>query len=283
MDVLRYDDPVAFRRDGEPVLLASPARNNLPLAILQVLQDQPEVYPIFHLWIALRDGLPKGVALQTEPFNVLLAEPLEGEAVDALADAVVSDAGSLPGVTANLPSVDRFAERVTVLTGRGSRRALTEGVWELKTVQHVPIPAGAARVATPDDRELVRAWMRSFMDEALPPDRPREDARTDLQIDLALSGRGGGFWVWEDGAPVSLSGHRAVSGVGSRIGPVYTPPEHRRHGYAARLVAEQSAALLARGDPACFLFTDKANPTSNALYARIGYVKVCEAVEYAFG
>jgi predicted GNAT family acetyltransferase len=25
-----------------------------------------------------------------------------------------------------------------------------------------------------------------------------------------------------------------------------------------------------------------ANPTSNAVYARIGYVKVCEAVEYVF-
>jgi predicted GNAT family acetyltransferase len=26
-----------------------------------------------------------------------------------------------------------------------------------------------------------------------------------------------------------------------------------------------------------------ANPTSNAIYARIGYEKVCEAAEYSFG
>ena len=81
---------------------------------------------------------------------------------------------------------------------------------------------------------------------------------------------------------VSLSGHHDVPRVGSRIGPVYTPPEHRSHGYATRLVAELSSARLAMGDPACFLFTDLANQTSNAIYERIGYVKLCDAEEYAF-
>lgn len=283
MEVLRYDDPASFRRDGAPVLLADPARNNQPIAILQVLQDQPEVYPTFHLWMAVRDGQPKGLAMQTEPYGVVLAEPLEDEAVDALADAVVVDAGPLPGVNGNLPWADRFAECLTTMTGRIAERILNEGVWELTTVADVPTPDGAARLATPDDRELLRRWMRAFADEALPPDQPRrDDAGTDLVIDLRLAGRGCGYWLWEDPTPVSVSGHRDIPGVGSRIEPVYTPPQHRRRGYATRLVAELSAARLALGDPACFLTTDMANLASNAIYARIGYVKVCEAVEYTF-
>ena len=282
MEVRRYDDPAAFRRDAAPVLLAEAARNNLSLSILQVLQEQPEVYPTFHLWLAARDGHPQGVAIQTEPFNVLMAEPLEDAAVDALVEAVVEDAAPLPGVTANLPWVERFAARVTETTGRTAHRILDEGVWKLTTVADVPRPGGAARIATPADRELVRSWLRSFLIEALPPDRPRDDDRTDLEIDAALAGRGGELWVWEDGTRVSLAGHRQVSGVGSRIGPVYTPPEHRGRGYATRLVAELSAERLELGDPACFLYTDLANPTSNAIYSRIGYVKICDAVEYTF-
>ena len=282
MEVLRYDDPVTFRRDGGPLLLAHAARNNLPLAILQVLHDQPEVYPVFHLWLAVADGQPVGLALQTEPYNVLLAEPLVDEAVDALAEAVVLDGGPLPGVTANLPWADRFAARVTEMTGQTAERILREGVWELTAVADVPIPDGGLRAATPRDRDLLREWMRAFADEALPPGRPRDDTRTDLQIDLRLAGEGGGFRLWEDGAPVAMAGHHDIPGLGSRIGPVYTPPQHRRRGYATRLVAELSAARLALGDAACYLFTDMANPTSNAIYARIGYVKVCEAVEYAF-
>jgi uncharacterized protein len=283
MEVRRYDDPVAFRRDVAPVLMADPARNNLPLAILQILQEQPEFYPVFHLWSAVRGGRPLGLALQTEPFNVLVAEPLEVEAVDALAEAVVMDAGPLPGVVANLPAAERFARRVTSITGRRAERILHEGVWELTAVEDVPTPSGVARPATPDDRDLLRRWARMFEDDALPPGRPRDDARTDRDIDLRLGGRGGGFWIWDDGAPVSFAGYRHVSGVGPRIGPVYTPPEHRGRGYATRLVAELSAARLSDGDPACFLYTDMANPTSNAIYARVGYVKVCDAAEYAFG
>lgn len=282
MEVRRYDDPAAFRRDGGSVLMADAARNNLSLAILQILQEQPEVYPAFHLWLAVREGRPQGLALQTEPFNVLVAEPLEDEAVDALAEAVVMDAGPLPGVIANLPAADRFAQRVTAITGRRAERILDEGVWELTAVAEAPRPHGTARVATADDRDLVRRWMRSFEAEALPPEHPRDDAGTDLDVDLRLAGRGGGFWVWADDGPVSLAGHRLVSGVGSRIGPVYTPPEHRGRGYATGLVAELSAARLALGDPACFLYTDMANPTSNAIYARVGYVRVCDAAEYAF-
>jgi uncharacterized protein len=185
-------------------------------------------------------------------------------------------------VTANLPWAERFAELAAPMTGCTAERILHEGVWELTTVNDVPAPQGTARPATLADRELLRSWIRAFAGEALPPERSVDDDRDDLDLDLRLSGRGCGYLVWEDRAPVSVSGHREIPGVGSRIGPVYTPPEHRGRGYATRLVAEQSAARLAAGDPSCFLYTDMANPTSNAIYARIGYNKVCEAAEYTF-
>ena len=33
----------------------------------------------------------------------------------------------------------------------------------------------------------------------------------------------------------------------------------------------------------CFVYTDLANPTANAVYERIGYVRVCDSAEIAFG
>jgi predicted GNAT family acetyltransferase len=63
---------------------------------------------------------------------------------------------------------------------------------------------------------------------------------------------------------------------------VYTPPEHRRRGYATALVGRQTEALLTGTTTTCVLFTDLANPTSNAIYRRIGYQPVCDAVEIAF-
>ena len=47
-------------------------------------------------------------------------------------------------------------------------------------------------------------------------------------------------------------------------------------------MAELTAERLASGLAFCFLFTDLANPTSNAIYARIGYEPVADWDQWAF-
>jgi len=93
----------------------------------------------------------------------------------------------------------------------------------------------------------------------------------------------GGFTVWEtaDG-PVSLAGRtRAVAGQ-ARIGPVYTPPEHRGRGYGGAVTIAVSQQALAAGVNDVLLYTDLANPTSNALYQRLGYQPVTDSVQLRF-
>ena len=86
-------------------------------------------------------------------------------------------------------------------------------------------------------------------------------------------------WLWEDpvGTPVHLTQATPPSFGVVRIGPVYTPDEHRGQGYATAMVAALSRELAAAGVRVC-LFTDQANPTSNAIYQRIGYVPVIDMV-----
>ena len=103
------------------------------------------------------------------------------------------------------------------------------------------------------------------------------------QVRHRLGASTSGYTIWEDGGePVSMSGYGGRTPNGIRIGPVYTPPEHRGRGYATSLVAEQSARLLREGRMFCFLYTDLANPTPNAIYERIGYARVCDSRQIAF-
>jgi predicted GNAT family acetyltransferase len=67
-----------------------------------------------------------------------------------------------------------------------------------------------------------------------------------------------------------------------RVGPVYTPPGLRGRGYAGAVTAEASRAALAAGATEVVLFTHLANPTSNALYQRIGYLPVADFAAYDF-
>lgn len=97
----------------------------------------------------------------------------------------------------------------------------------------------------------------------------REAPRT---IDRRLAA--GAQFLWHEGRPVSaLALSPEIAGT-VRIGPVYTPREHRGRGYASAAVARASLDALARGARRCMLFTDIANPTSNKIYAAVGFRRV---------
>lgn len=93
----------------------------------------------------------------------------------------------------------------------------------------------------------------------------------------------GGYTLWEvDGVPVALAGlTRRVAGT-VRVAPVYTPPEHRRRGYAGAVTAEVSRAAMDADAREVLLFTDLANATSNALYQRLGYRPIANQLVLAF-
>jgi len=282
MEVRTFEDVAAFLDAAGPWLRGDTARNNLLLGICGTLAKHPEVYPAFHLWVAQDDGRIGAAALMTEPHNVVVAEPTSEAALDALAAAIVASGAPVPGVLANVP----WAERVAAAWGATSRVVMAQGVYAADRVLDVPAAAGAFRTATWDDVDAVRPLLLAFFVEAL-PEHPERADRLEQMLHVRLRSSDAGaderFWVWEvDGEPVSLSGHTAIDGGGARIGPVYTPPEHRGHGYATNLVAAHTRWLLERGAGPAFLYTDLANPTSNAIYARIGYERVCDAEERTF-
>jgi predicted GNAT family acetyltransferase len=74
---------------------------------------------------------------------------------------------------------------------------------------------------------------------------------------------------------------RPAAGL-ARVGPVYTPLEHRRHGYGAAVAAHATQAALDAGAAQVVLYADLANPTSNAIYQRIGYLPDHDAEERSF-
>ena len=95
--------------------------------------------------------------------------------------------------------------------------------------------------------------------------------------------RHAGVMLWEaDGGPVSIACNTMpVTGM-VRIGPVYTPPEARGHGYGSAATAALSQRLLKAGAEEVVLYTDLANPVSNSIYQRIGYRPVEDRVVLAF-
>lgn len=280
--VRRFDDPEAFRATAIPYLVKDEARHNLLLGISSTLLSTPPVYELFDLWVVSDGDAVVGAALRTPPYNLVLSRPANDAALDALVDRLLDEGQILPGVVAGIPELDAFVAAWTATNDVDANLITRQGVYELREVLPMPTPSGSARPATPTDRELVLGWMEAFGDEVLP-----EQPETERQLRV-IEGRleatdAAGIWLWEDeGRPVSMSAYGGETPNGIRIGPVYTPPGLRGHGYATGVVSEQSRWLLDRGRTFCFLYTDLDNPTSNALYRRIGYRMIAESGEVRF-
>ena len=286
MEVIRPESARAFLDLAEPLLAAdakAEARHNLQLGIAGIAADDDGSYDWFLSWVALGDGVPVAAATRTPPFNMIVADPSSLEALDALIDAVAEDDPEAPGVVGNVPHVHRAADRWTARTGVPAEVAQRQGVYVLTHVRDVPRPAGASRVATAADRDLLVRWVVDFVHEASADPALHDTREVEDFVDARLGAKDAAYWLWEDeGRPVALAGFSGPTPSGIRVGPVYTPSEHRRRGYATALVSEISRTLLDRGYRACFLYTDLANPTSNSIYARIGYEQVAESAEIHF-
>lgn len=282
MLVRRFDDPTAFQEAATPYLLRDEARHNLLFGISTTLIQRPDLYEAFDLWVVSEEDEVTAVALRTHPFNLVLAQPSSDTALDMLVDRLVQERQVIPGVIAAIPELEAFVGAWTSENALDATRVLRHGVYELREVLPVPAAPGNARPVTPRDREQVIPWIIAFAEEALPEDNETERQIRLVEARLAATGDAG-LWFWEDGGrPVSISGYGGATPNGMRIGPVYTPPELRGRGYATTLVAEQSRWLLGTGRTLCFLYADLDNPTSNALYRRIGYRMIAEAGEVRF-
>jgi predicted GNAT family acetyltransferase len=172
----------------------------------------------------------------------------------------------LRGVAGDRVAATAFANRWTAARGVTSTESKGTRLHKLGTLTSLSAP-GKPRLMTETDVQLAAEWVAvDFRDEL--GGGILEWAERHLQD--------GTLWFWEvDGTPVSMVGHHlALFGV-SRVGPVYTPAEFRRNGYAGALTSHVSAKILAQGNQAC-LYTDLANPTSNKIYAAIGYEPVAD-------
>ena len=217
-----------------------------------------------------------GAFLHTPGFPVFLTS-MPAAAVTGLAGELAETGRRVSGVNAEAQAAEAFAGAWRQRTGDVGHVHRLMRLHRLgRLVRPDPGPEGRARVAGEQDRDLMIEWFAAFTREV--GDEARDHAAA---VDERLGY--GGLTIWEaDGTPVSIAGiTRIVSGV-ARVGPVYTPPALRGRGYAGAVTAAVSQAARDAGATEVMLYTDLANPTSNALYERLGYRPVEDRMVLSF-
>ncbi|MFD9789773.1 GNAT family N-acetyltransferase [Streptomyces sp. NPDC059070] len=251
------DDVEAFRTAAHPFLAADPARNTVLLTLAQGARDGHWPGARFGWWTGPGQAVA-GAYAQTPGMPPVLG-PMPPGAAKELAGVLRGE--PLVGVNGTTVTARAFGD------AWGPYRVdREERLFRLAALaEPAPVP-GRARLAAEADVPLVTAWLKAFLDEvALPPGLAADGV-------AARRTAAGQLVLWEtDEGPVSLSAASGVLAGQSRIGPVYTPPARRGRGYAAVATVAATRLALEWGAEQVVLFTDLANPTSNALYQRLGY------------
>jgi predicted GNAT family acetyltransferase len=263
------------------MLRTHPGQNTILLAAAETLRARGTAAfgataPLFGWW-QRPDGQVSAAFLHTPPFPAALTSMSVEEAV-ALATVLSRRGRQLGGVNAEPAAAGAFATAWHQLTGEDVSVHMRSRLYQLGQLHPPePMPPGQPRTAALADRGLIIAWCEAFHQEAQsgPEDVPR-------MVDDRLGY--GGLTLWETrGQPVSLAGLTRQAASQVRVGPVYTPPGQRGQGYGGAVTWAVSRAALAAGVTSVLLFTDLANPTSNALYQRLGYRAVSDRTIFAFG
>ncbi|GAA2676620.1 GNAT family N-acetyltransferase [Streptomyces aculeolatus] len=225
-----------------------------------------------------RAGSVRGACHQL-PGRSLGLTPLTAEQAGSLAAHLAAAGHALPGTGGDHDTTTAFATAWQRHTGAAPTPAVRLRLRRLAALTPPqPAPAGQARAAGEADRDQLMDFCRGFA----------ADVREDVAIDAVTwpttryADKDYTFWEAPDGTPVSMAGiNPTVAGL-AQVDPVYTPAAHRGRGYAAGVTAAVTRAALAAGATEVTLFTDATNPTSNALYQRLGYDVYADWTTYTF-
>ncbi|HSM17506.1 MAG TPA: GNAT family N-acetyltransferase [Gemmatimonadales bacterium] len=276
--IRRYDTAASLLARAGDWLLRAEAEHNLVLSIAGQLESGSHDYdaPILLATVEGPEGVT-GCAYRTPPFKLGLTR-MPAAAIPLLIEEVAALYPTIPAVMGPGDVALLFAERWSAKRGVTARPGMRMRIFQLDRVEPAADPApGRMRPAMPADLGLATAWARGFVaDVGQWAGSPDPLARRLIDEGRLF------FWEGDDGTLVSMAAGMAETPNGIRVGFVYTPPTARGRGYASACVAALSQHYLDLGRQFCFLYTDLANPTSNAIYQRMGYRPVCDVEDYNF-
>lgn len=290
MNVTAYEDAAAFLAAAEPFLTQQETLNSLMLGIVISMTTtggsaRRRFQPL--LLTVDDDHDPRLAAFMNSPQKLLLGGTSQTTlpTIEPLVTYLDQRMPGLPAVFGPEGLSEPFAQVWTRHRGHEAQIGLSQLLYELQTVVLPPsLPPGLLRPANINDRAVAAEWMVGFQREAMRQQDTDIDAARYVTDMLIARGE---LYVWQaepsgSGAPLSMAARARPTPGTVAVNFVYTPPPLRGRGYASACVGHLSLHLLDTGWKSVNLFTDRANPTSNHIYERLGYQPVTVFVEYRF-
>lgn len=208
------------------------ARNTLLVSMLDRGLREPDFRRTLYVASASRGGEITALAVRSEFPKLALSADAPPGAVEGIAARVRKDMPDLPCVLGPKAEARRFLDGWRRSGDAAPVTGMRERIYQLDhVIPHAPV-SGELQPATAAELPLLLDWIRRF-DEEL----GQTGLRSTEQLEAAARRyvELGSAFIWHAGPPVCMVGAGGPAGLAARIGPVYTPPEHRRRAMPALL------------------------------------------------
>jgi predicted GNAT family acetyltransferase len=270
MKITPYTDISAFERDILPFL--SPDRqtrwvNSLCVRLIDsIKRGRRQEYIL--LAVMNDSGKPVLAALQTPPYPVAVSEG-DRAAMPMVADYFIGNKLPVHGVNAEQNLAKSFADIWQQKIGQPVALKLELPFYVLENlIPPQKSPVCQLKKADQSDAGWITDWNVAFAIEAGLSAHEQKPNPEKIQKNIELAKY---YYVAVHDQPIALGGFTIGSDNDMHIGPVYTLPEHRGHGYASYMIADVVGRFLRSGGAYASLFADINNPVSNKIYQRLGF------------
>ena len=273
MQVIRYKSPTEFLSATEDLRSAEIIKTNLISSIANSVANGSHAYETCYWWAVKEGNKTAGVAIRTSPYGYVFS-PISEEAIRILIKEIqVGD-----------PNAKEFSgprsviDKIETILGVKPIESEGELIYKLTTLNPVT-QQGHVKVATEAHYALILKWMKAFIAET-------GIMSYNLERNVKNAIERGVYYLLEiEGVPVSLGGFAAlVEVLGQkigRVGPIYTPIEFRKRGYASVITSHITQLCIAKSAIPT-LYTQSDNLTSNKIYQNLGYELIDEIRKIKF-
>lgn len=282
MKLVKHDNVQDFLIKNEELLLKKESFHNLILGLAYSIRDK-KIEPTGPLYYSILDenNIAIAAALRSHSDRPFIVTEMLPTDVDLLIKDLSENKINLKAVVGEEVTATYFKDVWTRLNQLNFKINIHLGVYECFEVVFPKLILGELIEASIEHKEILMDYMTGFQRDCFPEVVP-DSEHTKTLMERFLDNKSAFLLLSPDKELVSMAANTRSTINGGTISLVYTPPHLRGKGLASSTVALLAHKIMNDGKKFANLFTDLANPTSNSIYQKIGFLKIGQNIHYDF-
>lgn len=258
----------------------NPFSNYETLQSLEELKANPGKYEgLLECLIVEKNGIIQVLTFRVPPYNLMISHACELTAVKAIVEYIGKERIQVPGIFGPSEACSLFVEEWENMYGEGFQTSNESWFFLLEKLNQLPKNIGNVLTASGEHKKVLFRWSEASILELIPksPETFYESCRKNLAMRIRDKKI---FILMVNETLVSMGSITGKYRDMQFINDIYTPPEHRRKGYATELCTQLVRKIKKDNNNRPVLTVFVSNEKAMRIYTKIGFKRNTKVALY---